>query len=64
MALLVKGEVMPKTCGDCLLEFYFYSHGWCQLLDDKSTDYVRETGRLDDCPLIEVYEPDGEEVNA
>ena len=55
MSVLVKGMKMPKCCAECDIEDSFYA---CPVLRE-GTDYVRNSGRLDDCTLVEIPENHG-----
>lgn len=61
MRVLIKGMDMPKCCADCPLNDEYDD---CGALD---TDYYTEgkyTGRLPNCPLVEVPTPHGRLIDA
>lgn len=61
MAIVINGIDMPETCSDCMFENCNPDERefslCCLIMDNTITDGVRETGRLDNCPLRKVTEP-------
>lgn len=56
MSVLIKGMEMPKNCVECPFEKFIFDELWyeCPLLDGKTVNSVRDSGRLPDCPLVAV----------
>ena len=62
MSILIKGMKMPKNCLTCKLRGEGSDSRYTWDRPFTGLEYTREegeTGRLDDCPLVEVPTPHG-----
>lgn len=70
MSVLIKGMTMPRCCEECLAESVeenYYGDVMsteCPFIYKGYTEEVRKTGRLEECPLIEVPTPHGRLIDA
>lgn len=67
MSVLIKGMEMPKNCLACKLrgEGSDARYIWdCPFTEFEYTREEGETGRLDECPLVEISEPHGRLIDA
>lgn len=60
--IVIRDFKMPKCCEDCLIEqndedSWGYTYNFRCPLIDQDTEKTRETKRLPDCPILDVYIP-------
>ena len=67
MSVLIKGMEMPRCCEECLAESVeenYYGDVMSTKCPFVYKGYTRKTGRLEDCPLVEIPTPHGRLIDA
>lgn len=66
MSILIKGQELPISCGDCMELFLTEGRNKCPFLwinFGDNSEYQNKK-RMPDCPLVEVPEPHGRLIDA
>lgn len=66
MSILIKGQELPTSCGDCMKLFLTEGRNKCPFLwrDFSGNNEYQNKRRMPDCPLVEVPEPHGRLIDA
>lgn len=66
MSVLIKGQELPISCGDCMKLFLTEERNKCPFLWKNFGDNreYQNKKRMPDCPLVEVPEPHGRLIDA
>ena len=58
--ILIRNMEMPTNCGECRLSYY--DDDGCDMFCAPLNNLVKQNGKLEDCPLVEVP-PHGELID-
>ena len=67
MSVFIKGMEMPNTCWHCMFRDWniSYTATFCEATKKRiGTEHDALSGRLPDCPLVEVSVPHGRLIDA